>query len=110
MMIKVTPEMEAAASAAWGPEWITGDMHGAIEAVLKIVDRDYVPRWAWIRETLPREALYTHGVVTWMQEMVQERAKYMGGTVEDVTKFEIENGPFHSGLDQVVLKWKVRRD
>jgi hypothetical protein len=111
-MIKVTQKMVQAYHDAWHttPQGAPGDRTKAgLEAVLEIIDRDYVTRYGKVSVTVPTELLGQPEIMEYARDMAIERAKIMGGTLEDIETFECEHDPFKF-TDSTILTWRMRRD
>lgn len=111
-MIKVTREMVQAYHDALhsAPPGAPGDRTKAgLEAVLEIIERDYVTRYGTVSVTVPTELLGQPEITEYAQKLAIENAKFMGGTIEDIETFECEPDPFKF-TDSTILTWRMRRD
>lgn len=123
-MIKVTQEMREALKRKLQPTPLEPTMDDALEAVLEIIDRDYVSRYGTVSVTVPTEllggqpetmeharnsALDRAKLMEYAQNLAIERANLMGGTIEDIETFEREPHPFKFN-DSTILTWRMRRD
>lgn len=110
-MIKVTDEMIADArdaSVALNGHCSTYlETKASIEAVLKIIERDYVPRYGTVRLIVPTEFLGSEARMHVVRDMAFDRAKIMGGMIEDIETFECE--PAFDTYN-TTLTWRMRRD
>lgn len=105
MTIERTPEMMRAARDALHAG---GNLSDVIKAVLALIERDYVPRWGTM--TIPLgvdygELLAQPSFMQYVRDAAEERAKYMGGTIE-FEKYEI----VQSFPGTYSISWKLRRN
>lgn len=107
MSMEATEEMRGAYFAAWRDNRCS--IKAGLEAVLAIVERDYVSRWGHITHRIPREFMATPSMEGF-KKMIIERADYMGGEVVDIDNPEIlPDEDYPAFFDYVVLRWKIRR-
>lgn len=73
----------------------------------RLLDQNYVTRWGRVRISVSREIPFSLAQKYIFLE-ARDRAKLMGGVVEDIDDFTVERST--DGFDDNVYTWKVRRD
>lgn len=92
-------------------EWTTS-MHEAWETrnlveFQRLLDQNYVTRWGRVGTSVPREMLVTSEILDHVKDMARERAKLMGGVIEDIDAYTVSTD-LPTGMN--IYTWKVRRD
>lgn len=80
----------------------------AVQAVIDLIDEDYVPRWGTLVMSLGMDylgLLNQPSFMKYMKEAAEDQAKYMGGTIE-FDKYEI----IPDGFLRYSAKWRLRRN
>ncbi len=113
MTIRVTDEMIAdardASAALTGHCSTYAETRASIEAVLAIIDRDYVTRWGEVKIPIPREMPITPDVLKYLKNSAIDQAKYMGATVVNIDSPTVTpSEDFFTDMN--LYTWRIRRD
>lgn len=76
----------------------------------RLLDQNYVTRWGRVRITVPCEIPFAVAQ-KYIFEEAKDRAKLMGGVIEDINDFTVERNIIGKFFDDTnIYTWKVRRD